>query len=139
MRKRRLAAWCGLVAMILHVGAACAQGIFRTELKKKYGFRTVSCYTCHARVPSGTENPKQYRNDFGKLFEARLKGKNVTARLKEVKGLKRGDPRRASVESDVRQQFLEVLKKVEQLAYPGGGTYADALRDGKIDGIKLKK
>ena len=74
MKKFRFATWCCLVAMVLNTTVVSAQGLFRTEVKNRYDLKTVSCYTCHARVPVGTENPKQFRNDLGKVFDALLKG-----------------------------------------------------------------
>jgi len=145
MRKYRLATWCALIAMLVNAGIAPAQGLFRTELKNKYGFKTVSCYTCHSRksevaddqVAKFEDNSKSFRNAFGKLFDEHLKGKKVTSRLTAVKGLDKEDPKRMAVEKEVKTEFNEALKKIEATKAKDGKTYAEKLKKGEVDGVKL--
>ena len=133
MKSYRWAAWCALLAIVGNVGITHAQTLFRTQLKDKYGFKIVSCNTCHV---SG--KPKTMRNDFGQLFADELAAKTVTDRLNKVKTLDRDDPKRKAVEETVTKEFHEALKKIEAMEAPGGGTYADALKAGEVDGITLK-
>ena len=139
MKKFRFATWCCLVAMVLNTTVVSAQGLFRTEVKNRYDLKTVSCYTCHDRVPLGTENPKQFRNDLGKVFDALLKGKKITARVAAVKELDRDDKKRMAVEAAVLKEFCAALDKLEAMKHPEAGTYKDAFKKGVIEGLKLKE
>ena len=146
MKRLRLHSVLTLVAIVAHATVANAQIVFRTELKEKYDFKTVSCYACHMRksdvaedqVTKFEENSKAFRNAFGKRLEELLKEKNVTQRLKEAKKLPREDVKRQAVEEQVKKEFHEALKKLETMECPDGRTYKEALQKGKIDGIKVK-
>lgn len=138
MRKKALAWLCCALVLAMNFSPVFAQTEFRKALQAKYNFRTVSCFTCHARVEPGTENPKQYRNDFGKLFDAHLKDKNVTERLNAVKSLSSSDPKKEQVREAVTADFLKALEKVEQQKTPDGDTWAEALKAGKVEGTKLR-
>ena len=130
MRKLRLGAWICLVAILLNSTGVFAQTLFKKELQAHYGVKSVSCNTCHV---SG--KPKKMRNDFGELFAKGLAGKNVTKRIKESKS----DPDlKAKVEAEVKKEFGEVMKKIDKMKYPGGGTYGEAIKAGKIAGVKLE-
>lgn len=119
-----------------------AQTLFRNDLKDKYDHKTVSCYVCHARVKREDLKPgevaKQFKNDLGKLFEKEMAGVDATKKLEKVKKLKRDDPNRVAVEEAMSKAFLAALEKIEAMDAPEGGTYADAFKEGKIEGIKLR-
>lgn len=146
MKRLRLHSVLTLVAIVANATVANAQIVFQKELKEKYDFKTVSCYTCHVRksdiaedqTAKFEENSKAFRNAIGKQLEELLKEKNVTQRLKDVKGLPREDPKREAVEEQVKKEFHEALEKLEAMKCPEGGTYKEALQKAKIDGIKLK-
>lgn len=148
MTKFRLTAWCGIVAVVLNSSVVFAQTEFKNALTEKYGFKTVSCYTCHSKKTEVTEeewdkateagSTKKLRNSFGKEFDKHLKDKNVTGRLAEVKGLDPDDEKRIAVEQAVQKDFLEALKVIEAMKAPSGGTYAEALEKGEIEGVTLR-
>ena len=138
MRKRATAWLCCAIVLAMNFSPVLAQTEFRKALQAKYNFRTVSCFTCHARVQPGTENPKQFRNDFGKLFDSHLKDKNVTERLNEVKSLSSTDEKKKQVQEAVTKDFMDALEKIEGQDHPDGGTWGEALKAGKIEGTKLR-
>ncbi len=138
MKTHRLAAWCALVAMLANASITCGQTMFRTELQKKYNFRSVSCFTCHEKnVPSDVDEPKKYRNAFGKMFDKEFAGKNISQRLNEVKSLDRDDPKRVKVEEEIKKEFHAALEKIEQMEVKGR-KIADWLKSGDIEGVKLR-
>lgn len=123
------------VAVLLgNTREAQAQTEFKVALQKKYDGMTVSCNTCHV---NGEE--KKVRNDFGKLFAKELEGKKVTEKLAAVKNLESDDPARVKAREEATADFLVALKKVEGQTGPGGKTYAELLKAGKIDGVKPKE
>ncbi len=136
MKRRSVSLLCCLLVLAMNVSPIFAQTEFRKALQEKYNFKSVSCYTCHERVKLGTENPKQYRNDFGKEFDKLLKGKNVTARLDEVKGLDSEDPKKTKVQDEVTKEFLEALQKVIEVKSSSGETYGELLKNATLDGVK---
>ena len=138
MRKRAMAWLCCALVVAMNFTPVLAQTEFRKAIQAKYNFRTVSCFTCHARVEAGTENPKQFRNDFGKLFDAHLKDKNVTQRLNDVKSLSSSDPKKKEVQEEVTKDFMDALEKIEKQSHPEGGNWGDALKAGKVEGTKLR-
>lgn len=114
------------------------QTLFKNLMQKKYDLRSVSCFVCHEKVERGTENPKQFRNELGKLFDKEFEGQEITKRLEEIEKLKRDDPKRVAVEEEIGQEFLKVLEKIEGKEYPEGGTYKEAFTEAKIDGLRGK-
>jgi hypothetical protein len=121
-----------------------AQTEFQKSLKKKYDFKTVSCYTCHSKKSEVDEeqheafakNSKAFRNVFGNELAKLLKGKEVTPRLADVKKLKSDDPEKQKVIEEVNKEFLDALKKVETLESPSGETYGELLKTATLPGVK---
>ncbi len=139
MAKRLLSAICCLSILASSFAPAFGQSELRKALQKKYRFKSVSCYTCHAHVEKGTKDPKTHRNDFGKAFDAILADKDLTGRIKSVKSLSRSDPKKKEVVDAVVADFLTALEQVEKEKSPEGETYGELLKDGKLDGVKLRK
>jgi hypothetical protein len=139
MTRRFTAFLCGLLAITLNLYPACGQLVFKTALQKKYDFKTVSCLTCHAKGKDAKGKPlgKEHRNLFGKQFEKLLKSKQVTKRLNDAKALKDAKAKQ-KVTDAVTAEFLEALKKVEQLKSPTGPAWGELLREAKIEGVKKK-
>ena len=48
--KRSISILCCLAILAAPVSPAFAQTEFRNALKDKYGFKSVSCFTCHTRT-----------------------------------------------------------------------------------------
>jgi hypothetical protein len=120
-----------IFSLSLHPSAA--QTKLGTVFKKKYSLRSVSCYACHVK---GEE--KDVLNPFGHKIGKLLEGKNVTKRLKAAKEIEE-EEEKEEVIAVIEQEFLEAFKKLEKLKAPSGNTYAEAIRAGEIEGIKLRK
>ncbi len=130
MRKFRLAAWFAIAAIVLNTSGVYAQSAFKKALQKHLGLEkgsSISCNACHV-----SNKPKKMRNDFGKLFDKELEGKDITARLKGAGAQKK------VVTAKVTAEFLEALQKIEKTDHPDGGTYGEALKAGKIAGVKTE-
>lgn len=112
---------CTLLIVTLLATPASAHPEFKKALKGNPNFQKTSCYTCHAKksaipaanLPAFNKNKKAFRNEFGDKIAKELDGKDVTARLKAVKKLKKGNPQKIKVNEEVIKEFLEALKKVE--------------------------
>ena len=128
------------------VAPGAGQIEFKKALQKKYDFKSVSCFTCHSRKrdipadaqPAWKDNPKSFRNAFGKEFDKHLGGKDVTQRLKAVKKLKKNDPDKQKVIDEVVAEFMEALEEVEDAKSEDGDgpTYGELLKQAKLDGVK---
>ncbi len=144
MMKRWVCGICCLSILVGQTSPILAQTEFQKALKKKYDFRTVSCFTCHSKKTelaeeqqeAFAENPKAFRNAFGKEFAKLLEGKEVTKRLADVKKLSADDPEKKKVIDEVNKEFLDALKKVETLESPSGETYGELLKSAKLEGVK---
>lgn len=131
-----------IVLMIVAMAApstapVTGQTLFKNIMRDKYKeeVKTISCFACHERVERGTEDPKKYRNDLGKIFAKEFEGTDVTPRLEAVSRLKRDDPERVKVEEEVTKEFNAILEKIEAMDAPEGGTYKEAFLSGGIDGF----
>ena len=126
---------------------ASAHSLFMKALKAKYEFKSVSCSTCHSKkdeiaeedMEKYKEDPKHFRNSFGQLFMPHIKGKKIDDRVEEAKELKKNDmdDKADELEAGVTADFLEALEKVEAMKNDAGKTYAELLKAGEIDGIRL--
>ena len=142
--KKSLCVVCVVSILLSQVPAGIAQTPFKKALQSKYGFTSVSCYTCHSRkseVPADQlaafkKNGKAFRNSFGKEFDKHLKGKNVTKRLADVKGLDSDDPKKVKVVDEVTKEFLDALTKVEVAKSSSDLTYGELLKKAMLDGVK---
>jgi hypothetical protein len=144
MKKRVVALTLGVLITGLWANSACASPLFVKALREKYDYKLVSCYTCHAKgddPKTGEPYGKEVRNDFGHIFEAALKGKEVTARmLKAKEALEAGDDAtKEKIDTEITKDFLEALGKVEAQKAADGKTYGDKFKAGEIEGVKLKE
>lgn len=145
MRRLFGAVFC-MTALLVHSPATLAHAPFKKGLQKKYDFKSVSCYTCHARkadiaakdLDDFARNSRSFRNSFGSQLGKLLAGKNTTQRLMDVKKLDLDDPKKIKVINDVTSDFLEALKKVELVKSPSGPTYGELLKMGILAGVKSK-
>jgi hypothetical protein len=129
----------GLVGIALLASAASADTLFMKALKAKYDYKIVSCYTCHAKgkdPATGEPFGKEVRNDFGKLFEPALAGKDIKGRIAEAK--EADDAKKAEINEAITADFLAALATVEAMQAADGKTYAEHLKAGTQEGVKLK-
>ena len=147
MRKILLTVVLTLFAVGLFSSNASAHSAFMKALKAKYEFKSVSCSACHSKkdeiaeedMEKYKEDPKHFRNGFGKLFEPLLEGKDVDSRVEKASALKKEDKddEAEAIEETVKKDFLEALEKVEAMKNDAGKSYADLLKAGEVDGIRL--
>lgn len=120
-----------LCVVVLVGGTAIAQTLFKKALQDKYEFKSVSCNTCHVQGEK-----KDKRNEFGQLFADELKEKNVTQRINDAKDSE-DDAVKDKVYDEVTKEFLAALKKIEAKKIDNGKTYAELLKTGEVEGVKL--
>ncbi len=157
MRKMLMSAVLATFAAGLLTNSAAAHSVFMKALKSKYEFKTVSCSTCHSKkdeiaeadMAKFEEEPKHFRNDFGQLFMPHIKGKNVDDRAEKAAELKKAardaeteaeeeklKAEAEEIEEALAKDFLEALEKVEAQK-SGDKTYAELLKAGEVDGVRL--
>jgi hypothetical protein len=108
-----------------------AQSVLATCFKKHYSLKSVACEVCHIK----TENKDEHiLNDLGKVLEKLVEGKEINKRLEELKD--REDAAADKVKEEVSKDFLEVLKKLDEMKAPSGKLYPEALKAGEIEGAK---
>lgn len=137
---RKFVALLIMVAMVASSAVpANGQTLFKNVMAKKYdSLKTVSCFACHAKVERGTENPKQFRNDFGKLFDKEFKDKKITERFEQMAELDRNDPERTKIEEGLAEDFKKALEVIEKQEFEEGVTYKEAIEQAKLEGLRAK-
>ena len=108
-----------------------AQSVLATAFKKHYSMKSVACEVCHIKTENKDEHPL---NDLGKVLAKLVEGKAVNKRLEEIKD--REDAAAEKVKEEVSKDFLEVLKKLDEMQAPNGKLYPEALKAGEIEGAK---
>ena len=151
---------CLLVAVLLFAASrqADAHGWYGQALKRKYDFKIVTCYTCHlnSKEAAATMTDEEfeiyraksmrYLNEFGKQFVPVLPDSDVANEidclyLRRRRGSNGGrDDGMQKLKEQGQREFLDVLPQVEALRDPASGkTYGELLRNGKLDGIRLRE
>ncbi len=103
-----------------------AHDAFKEPFAKRYGLKTVSCKTCH---PNNKD--KSIHNEFGKLIEKQLLGKDLSKKFNEAKA--KGDEAVEAYEKEMVVHFIEALKVVEKEKM----SFADLAKFGLLNGVKL--
>lgn len=80
---------------------------------------------------------KEVRNEFGKLFEPALAAKNMNAQLAAIKAA--NGAAKKPLQEMATKDFLEALSGVEVMKADDGKTYAEKLKAGEVEGVKLKE
>ena len=104
-----------------------AHDAFKEPLEKRYGLKTVSCKTCH---PNNKD--RSIHNEFGKLIEKELLGKDLTKKFKEAE--KKGAEAVKEYEKEMAVQFIEAMKKVEKEKM----SFGDLIKFGLLNGVRLE-
>ncbi len=120
-----------VVGLIVGVPAAEGHTFMRKPFQKKYDLKSVSCYTCHIKGKD-----KEIVTEFGKTLKTLLKGKEITARMKAVKGADR--KAKKEVEEECTKDLVEALKKLDKMKTPSGKSYPEAIKAGDVEGAKPK-
>lgn len=114
--------------------AALAQSVLGTTVKKKYSLKNVKCELCHVKTENKDEHPL---NDLGKDLAKLVEGKNITKRLDAVKDS--DDDTKQKLNDEIGKEFMEVIKKLDEMKAPNGKTYAEAIRAGELEGAVPRK
>ena len=126
--------------LFLPASQATAHSLFMKALKAKYGFNSVSCYTCHAKKDALPANapPKSVRNGCGKLFEPHIAGLNIGVQVDQAKLLKKQDKdaQAEAIEAAITNYFLKAWKVVGAMEDDSGMTYEMLLNARAIEGIR---
>jgi hypothetical protein len=116
---------------------AQAQSVLGTVFKNKYKLKSVACETCHIKTENKDEHPL---NDFGKLLGKMVEGKEMSKRIKEtIDNENAPEAAKDKLKEELTKEFLEVLKKVDEMKAPSGKTYAEVIKAGEMEGIKTRK
>ena len=116
-----------LVIAVLFSTSSNAHDAFKEPLEKRYGLKTVSCKTCH---PNNKD--RSIHNEFGKLIEKELIGKDITKKFKEAE--KKGDEAVKEYEKEMALHFIEAMKKVEKEKM----SFGDLIKFGLLNGVRLE-
>jgi len=129
----------GVLSVGLLASAASADTMFMKAVKEKYGFKTVSCNTCHmaGKDPAtGKLYKKEVRNEFGKLFEPELEKKKMHDQLHAIKDADKDA--KPALQEAATKDFLAALIVVEAMKADDGKTYGEKLKAGEVEGVKMK-
>ncbi len=140
MRSFFLAAASGLCISMICASGVFAHTIYKRPFQKRYDFRSVSCYACHAegKDENGKRLGKEVLNDLGKVMKKNMGDGAVTARINEVKKEERDVQKK--VEAEIAAEFLKAMDEIDQLKAPDGeNTWGELIKAGKIDGVRMKK
>ena len=122
---------------VLVAGTALAHPVFDKALEGRHSVK-ASCYACHAKgddPATGKRYGKEVRNDFGKLFDAQLKDKEIGQRVKQAKK-EENDAKKEKLNEALTADFLEALDKIEAMPAAGGKIYAEAIKAGDVENIE---
>ena len=150
-----------IVATVVMAGSAHAHNVFKTALTEKYGFKSVSCYTCHlhrdqtadfseADLAAYKENSKAFYNDFGKRFAPHTAGKKIAERVEAMDAAKKAaraadteaeeeqlKAEEEKIEAELIQDITGMLEKIkDEKDEATGKTYDELLKAGEIEGVK---
>ena len=107
-----------------------AHSAFDKAFEAKYSVK-VSCTACHDK------KSKEIRNDFGKLYEKVLKGKDITKKWKAAK--EEGSAARKEYEKgEMTEEFKKAMDLVGKMKKEDA-TYESLIKELKIEGITAKK
>jgi hypothetical protein len=113
---------------------AQAQSVLGTVFKNKYKLKSVACETCHIK----TENKDEHLlNDFGKILAKMTEGKQMTKRINDNENA--DEATKDKLKEELTKEFMEVLKKIDEMKAPSGKTYAEVIKAGEMEGIKTRK
>ena len=108
------------------VSAVSAHDCFKDPFTEYYGFKSVSCKTCHP------DSKKQTHNRFGIMYVNELKGLDLTKKWKALEGK---EEERAKFEEEMVKEFKKILPNVEGNQM----TMKALLAAGIINGTRLDK
>ena len=110
----------------LLTSSVSAHDAFKDPFVKRYGLKTASCKTCH---PNNKD--KSIHNEFGKLIEKELVGKDISKKFKEAEA--KGEEAVKQYEKEMVVHFIEALKVVEKQKM----SFEDLAKYGLLNGVRL--
>lgn len=126
---KNLVAFVAIVSIFATAQSAAAHSAFDKAFEAKYNVK-ASCNACHDK------KSKEIRNDFGKLYEKALEGKDITKKWKAAK--EEGSAvRKAFEEGEMTEEFKKAMETVGKLK-KDDTTYEQLIKDLKIEGLKAK-
>ena len=153
-----------LIYMLTSIAAGTAQAhnVFKEALNEKYGFKSVSCYTCHLHkdhtaefsedeLAAYKENSKAFYNDFGKRFAPHTADKKIAERVEAMDAAKKAaraadteeeeerlEAEEERIEAELIEEINVMLEKIkDEKDEATGKTYDELLKSGQIEGVKL--
>lgn len=108
---------------------ASAHSAFKKAFEEKYKVK-ASCNACHDK------KSKEIRNDFGKLYDKVLKGKEITKKWKAAK--EEGSAARKEYEAgEMTTEFKKAMEEVGKMK-KDDKTYEELIKGLEIEGLKAK-
>ena len=123
---------CALVLCLFFGSNVEAHSIFKKQLQKRYDLGKVTCWACHVKGKK-----KDFRNEFGKLFDKPYKGLDITKKYKEIKDTE-DDDKIDVYEEFLIKEFKKAMGSIEKQK-KDGTTYLELLKSAKLEGIELKE
>ncbi|MEE2640287.1 MAG: hypothetical protein VX768_06645 [Planctomycetota bacterium] len=126
---KNLVALLAICTTFAFVQNASAHSAFKKAFEAKYKVK-ASCTACHDK------KSKEIRNDFGKLYDKALEGKDITKKWKAAK--EEGSAERKKYEAgEMTTEFKKAMEVVGKMK-KDDKTYADLIKELKIEGLKAK-
>lgn len=126
---RNVVALLAICTIFAFAQNASAHSAFKKAFEAKYNVK-ASCTVCHDK------KSKEIRTDFGKLYDKALKGKEITKKWKAAKAM--GSTVRKKYEAgEMTTEFKKAMETVGKMK-KDDTTYADLIKDLKIEGLKAK-
>lgn len=129
----------GLAVVVATSGSAEAYTVFKKPFQQRYGFRSVSCFSCHEKGKDKDGKPlgKEFLNELGKDMKKLFVESNLAERLD---GAKKADSEsKKKVHEEISKEFLQAIEKFETMKSPRGDPWGELIKAGKIEGVKMRK
>lgn len=125
------------ITLLVVATTSSAHTIVKKPFQKRYKFKSVTCYACHAngKDEKGKRLGKEVLNDFGKAMHKITGEKKFKDRIAAAKKADRTT--RKKEEEEIIKEFLETLKQLEKVESTEGTPWGALIKEGKIDGVKM--
>ncbi len=129
----------GFVTILASCGTAVGSTVFKKPFQQRYGYRSVSCYACHAKGKDENGKPlgKEVLNELGKEMKKQFVEYKFGKRIEEVE--KADAAAKKEVHAEIAKEFLEAIEKFEKIESPNGETWGELFKAGSIEGVKKRE